>query len=179
MVDTRMRERARVPLWRRPSVLIGGGLVLAALVVFVLVWFQPQALLFDRVVDEGFPTAGETMADEPVDDATEDDAAEDDDPVEDDGADAEAMAEGRGKAQADSLRAARRDVYAKKLDAPRRGVGHRLVSASALRKDDMVLVETSEMFPGDGGVVEGVASVTTLPLLQFLAPQANTSPSPA
>jgi K+-transporting ATPase ATPase B chain len=72
---------------------------------------------------------------------------------------AEAMAEGRGKAQADSLRAARRDVQAKKLDAPRRGVGHRLVSASALRKDDIVLVETGEMIPGDGEVVEGIASV--------------------
>jgi K+-transporting ATPase ATPase B chain len=72
---------------------------------------------------------------------------------------AEAMAEGRGKAQADSLRAARRDVQAKKLSAPRRGVGHQLVSASALRKDDIVLIETGEMIPGDGEVVDGVASV--------------------
>ncbi len=72
---------------------------------------------------------------------------------------AEAMAEGRGKAQADSLRAARRDVQAKKLDSPRRGGSQQLVSASALRKDDIVLVETGEMIPGDGEVVDGVASV--------------------
>jgi K+-transporting ATPase ATPase B chain len=72
---------------------------------------------------------------------------------------AEAMAEGRGKAQADSLRATRRDVQAKKLDAPRHGANHRLVSASTLRKDDVVLVETGEMIPGDGEVIEGVASV--------------------
>jgi K+-transporting ATPase ATPase B chain len=72
---------------------------------------------------------------------------------------AEAMAEGRGKAQADSLRATRRDVQAKKLDAPRRGANHRLVSAATLRKDDVVLVETGDMIPVDGDVVEGVASV--------------------
>jgi K+-transporting ATPase ATPase B chain len=72
---------------------------------------------------------------------------------------AEAMAEGRGKAQADSLRATRRDVQAKKLDAPRRGANQHLVSAATLRKDDIVLVETGEMIAGDGEVVEGVASV--------------------
>jgi K+-transporting ATPase ATPase B chain len=72
---------------------------------------------------------------------------------------AEAMAEGRGKAQADSLRATRRDVQAKKLDAPHRGADHHLVSAATLRKDDVVLVETGEMIPGDGEIVDGVASV--------------------
>ena len=72
---------------------------------------------------------------------------------------AEAMAEGRGKAQADSLRATRRDVQAKKLAAPRYGAAVALVSAATLRKDDIVLIETGEMIPGDGEVIEGVASV--------------------
>jgi potassium-transporting ATPase ATP-binding subunit len=72
---------------------------------------------------------------------------------------AEAMAEGRGKAQADSLRATRRDVPAKKLAEPRFGAAHRAVSASTLRKDDVVLVEAGEFIPSDGEVVEGVASV--------------------
>ena len=72
---------------------------------------------------------------------------------------AEAMAEGRGKAQADSLRATRRDVQAKKLEAPHRSANHHRVSAATLRKDDVVLVETGETIPGDGEVVDGVASV--------------------
>jgi K+-transporting ATPase ATPase B chain len=72
---------------------------------------------------------------------------------------AEAMAEGRGKAQADSLRNARKDVVAKKLDAPRLGARHASVAASTLRKDDVVLVEAGEFIPGDGEIVEGVASV--------------------
>jgi K+-transporting ATPase ATPase B chain len=72
---------------------------------------------------------------------------------------AEAMAEGRGKAQADSLRQARRDVVAKKLDEPRYGASHRPVSAASLRKDDVVLVEAGEMVPADGEAIEGVASV--------------------
>src|SRR5262245_37495711 len=53
---------------------------------------------------------------------------------------AEAMAEGRGKAQADTLRATRRDVQAKKLNEPRHGAAFDLVAASALRKDDVLLV---------------------------------------
>src|SRR3954469_24492845 len=72
---------------------------------------------------------------------------------------AEAMAEGRGKAQADALRAARRDVSAKKLDAPRRTAGQQLVSASQLRMGDVVLVEAGDHVPADGEVIEGVASV--------------------
>jgi K+-transporting ATPase ATPase B chain len=72
---------------------------------------------------------------------------------------AEAMAAGRGKAQANSLRATRRDVQAKKLDAPSLGAAHHLVSASTLRKDDIVLVQIGEMIPSDGEVVEGAASV--------------------
>ncbi|MEO8395687.1 MAG: potassium-transporting ATPase subunit KdpB, partial [Chloroflexota bacterium] len=72
---------------------------------------------------------------------------------------AEAMAEGRGKAQADSLRKARRDVTAKKLAAPKYGAKFSDVSAGALRKDDVILVETGDTIAGDGEVIEGIASV--------------------
>jgi K+-transporting ATPase ATPase B chain len=72
---------------------------------------------------------------------------------------AEAMAEGRGKAQADTLRKARRDVHAKKLASPNRAAKVTEVSAGALRKDDVVLVESGDTIPGDGEVIEGVASV--------------------
>ncbi len=72
---------------------------------------------------------------------------------------AEAMAEGRGKAQADSLRQARRDVSANKLAEPRHGAASQKVSASALRKADVVLVSAGEQVPADGEVIEGVASV--------------------
>ena len=72
---------------------------------------------------------------------------------------AEAMAEGRGKAQADALRAARRDVLARKLDGPRKTAGHQLLSASQLRMGDVVLVGAGDIVPADGEVIEGVASV--------------------
>jgi K+-transporting ATPase ATPase B chain len=72
---------------------------------------------------------------------------------------AEAMAEGRGKAQADTLRASRKDVQAKKLSAPRRDAVVVPVSAGTLRKGDVVLVEAGDQIPGDGEVIEGVASV--------------------
>jgi K+-transporting ATPase ATPase B chain len=86
---------------------------------------------------------------------------------------AEAMAEGRGKAQADSLRQARRELTAKKLGAVEPGREHRAVwnrqsgrrdtfapvPANQLQKGDVVLVEAGDFIPGDGEVVEGVASV--------------------
>src|SRR2546426_194251 len=72
---------------------------------------------------------------------------------------AEAMAEGRGKAQAASLRKARRDLQAKKLARPQRGASFELVPATTLRKGQVVLVETGDFIPADGEVVEGVASV--------------------
>jgi K+-transporting ATPase ATPase B chain len=72
---------------------------------------------------------------------------------------AEAIAEGRGKAQAASLRRARRDVQAKKLDEPRHGSRHQRVAAPSLRKGEYVLVEAGDIIPADGTVVEGVASV--------------------
>jgi K+-transporting ATPase ATPase B chain len=72
---------------------------------------------------------------------------------------AEAMAEGRGKAQADALRKARRDVNAKKLTTPKYGAKYTEVSAATLCKDDVVVLEPSDIIPGDGEVIEGVASV--------------------
>ncbi len=72
---------------------------------------------------------------------------------------AEAMAEGRGKAQADTLRRARRDTAAKKLTRPDRDSAYSVVSASHLRKGDVVLVEAGDLLPSDGEVIEGVASV--------------------
>jgi potassium-transporting ATPase ATP-binding subunit len=72
---------------------------------------------------------------------------------------AEAMAEGRGKAQAASLRKARRELQAKLLARPERAAKLELVSASRLRKGQMVLVEAGDFIPVDGTVVEGVASV--------------------
>ena len=86
---------------------------------------------------------------------------------------AEAMAEGRGKAQADSLRRARRELTAKKLGTVDPGsephaVWNRqfqrrdtfsVVSANQLKKGDVVLVEAGDFIPADGEVVDGVASV--------------------
>ena len=72
---------------------------------------------------------------------------------------AEAMAEGRGKAQAASLRKARRELQAKRLTRPERGAKFETVSASTLRKGQVVLVEAGDFVPVDGTVVEGVASV--------------------
>ncbi len=72
---------------------------------------------------------------------------------------AEAMAEGRGKAQADSLRKSKRDVKAKRLRSGDRQGSFDTVDAPDLRINDLVLVEAGETVPGDGEVVEGVASV--------------------
>jgi K+-transporting ATPase ATPase B chain len=72
---------------------------------------------------------------------------------------AESVAEGRGKAQAEALRASRRDVQAKKLSQPERDAKITTVPSSQLRKGDFVLVEAGDIIPGDGEVVVGVASV--------------------
>jgi potassium-transporting ATPase ATP-binding subunit len=72
---------------------------------------------------------------------------------------AEAVAEGRSKAQAAFLRSAKRDIAAKKLDEPRYGSNYSKVSGSTLRKGDVVLIEAGDFVPGDGDVIEGVASV--------------------
>ncbi|MCL4234884.1 MAG: HAD-IC family P-type ATPase, partial [Deltaproteobacteria bacterium] len=72
---------------------------------------------------------------------------------------AEALAESRGKAQADSLRQSRKDVSAKKLRGTDRTAPHEVVSGATLRKGDVVLVEAGEVIPADGDIIEGVASV--------------------
>ncbi|MEW6037641.1 MAG: potassium-transporting ATPase subunit KdpB [Pseudomonadota bacterium] len=72
---------------------------------------------------------------------------------------AEAVAEGRAKAQAASLRSAKREVMAKKLDEPRHGSNYSKVAGSTLRRGDVVLIEAGDFIPGDGEVIEGVAAV--------------------
>lgn len=72
---------------------------------------------------------------------------------------AEAMAEGRGKAQADTLRKTRRDTQAKVLPGVNRAATFKLVPSSHLRLGDIVLIEAGDFIPGDGEVLEGVASV--------------------
>ena len=72
---------------------------------------------------------------------------------------AEALAEGRSKAQAASLRSAKKDVVAKKLNEPHPRSPIRIMTASDLRRGDVVLVETGDVIPADGEVIEGVASV--------------------
>jgi len=72
---------------------------------------------------------------------------------------AEAMAEGRGKAQADSLRKARRDIQAKQISQPQKDATPKLVTASELRKGDLVICEAGDAIPVDGEIVLGVASV--------------------
>ena len=80
---------------------------------------------------------------------------------------AEAMAEGRGKAQAEALRRARQDLTAKKRMAAGQGAPdyrfhgseYKLVPGSTLRLGDVVLVEAGDLIPSDGEVIEGIASV--------------------
>jgi K+-transporting ATPase ATPase B chain len=72
---------------------------------------------------------------------------------------AEAMAEGRSKAQAESLRSMRKAVTARKLAAPRHDAAATMVSANALRLGDVVLVNAGDTIPCDGEVIEGGASV--------------------
>jgi K+-transporting ATPase ATPase B chain len=68
---------------------------------------------------------------------------------------AEAVAEGRGKAQAESLRKARRETLARRL----RGEREEKVPATELRRDDVVVCEAGDVIPADGEVIEGIASV--------------------
>ncbi|MDP9298015.1 MAG: potassium-transporting ATPase subunit KdpB [Actinomycetota bacterium] len=69
---------------------------------------------------------------------------------------AEAMAEGRGKAQADALRKTRADLVARRL---RSDGSEETVPAAQLRAGDTVVVEAGELIPGDGDIIEGIASV--------------------
>ena len=72
---------------------------------------------------------------------------------------AEAIAEGRSKAQAASLKSARKDTIAKKLARPERGAPSTAVPSSQLRRGDLVYVEQGDLVPGDGEVIGGVASI--------------------
>jgi K+-transporting ATPase ATPase B chain len=71
----------------------------------------------------------------------------------------EALAEGRGKAQAAALRRTRKETRAKKLIQPKYGAKYELVSSSALRQNDVFLVEAGDTIPADGEVIDGIASV--------------------
>ncbi len=81
---------------------------------------------------------------------------------------AEALAEGRGRAQAASLRATKADLQAKLLT----GVGDTwgMVSATQLQKGEIVLIETGDLIPADGEVIEGVASVNEAAITGESAP---------
>jgi K+-transporting ATPase ATPase B chain len=72
---------------------------------------------------------------------------------------AEAVAEGRSKAQAAALRSAKRDTIAKKLDKPQTTASWSRVASTSLKKGDLFLVEAGDFISADGEVVEGVASV--------------------
>ncbi|MGO4706186.1 potassium-transporting ATPase subunit KdpB [Microvirga sp. 2MCAF38] len=83
---------------------------------------------------------------------------------------AEAVAEGRGRAQANTLRQARTDTVAKKLhDRNRRELFQR-VSAVDLQVGDLVLVEAGDLIPGDGEVIDGIASVNEAAITGESAP---------
>jgi K+-transporting ATPase ATPase B chain len=71
----------------------------------------------------------------------------------------EALAEGRGKAQAEALRRTRRETQAKKLRQPKRDAPPEIVASTALRQGDVMLVEAGDIIPVDGEVMEGIASV--------------------
>ncbi len=83
---------------------------------------------------------------------------------------AEAVAEGRSKAQAASLRSVKRDVMAKKLTKPKLRTSVTKVSSTELRKGDVFLVEAGDMIPADGEVIEGVASVNEAAITGESAP---------
>lgn len=72
---------------------------------------------------------------------------------------AEALAEGRGKAQADSLRAAKKDVEAHRIESVEDKDHFTVVPGTELTRGDLVIVRAGEQIPGDGDVIEGAASV--------------------
>lgn len=72
---------------------------------------------------------------------------------------AEALAEGRGKAQADSLRAAKKDVEAHRIESVEDKEHFTVVTGTELTRGDLVIVRAGEQIPGDGDVIEGAASV--------------------
>jgi potassium-transporting ATPase ATP-binding subunit len=82
---------------------------------------------------------------------------------------AEAIAEGRGKAQAAALRRQRTETQAKLLAGPG-GSGHKLVPSTSLKVGDVVLVEAGDTIPSDGEVIEGIASVNEAAITGESAP---------
>lgn len=83
---------------------------------------------------------------------------------------AEAVAEGRGRAQADALRKLRSDVVAKKLAQPQQRTRFEQIAAEDLQLGDFVIVEAGDIIPADGEVVEGVASVNESAVTGEFAP---------
>ncbi|MFG1395414.1 potassium-transporting ATPase subunit KdpB [Roseixanthobacter pseudopolyaromaticivorans] len=83
---------------------------------------------------------------------------------------AEAVAEGRGRAQAESLKRARTDTVAKKLADPKNRERFSSVSALDLKVGDIVLVEAGDLVPGDGEIIEGIASVNEAAITGESAP---------
>jgi K+-transporting ATPase ATPase B chain len=71
----------------------------------------------------------------------------------------EALAEGRGKAQAEALRRSRRDTTAKRLHNPQRNSTFDVITSSDLQKGDVYLVEAGDIIAADGEIIEGIASV--------------------
>ena len=71
----------------------------------------------------------------------------------------EALAEGRGKAQAEALRRTRQMTQAKKLRQPHHGAAYDLVPSPSIHKGEVFLVEAGDIIPVDGEVIEGIASV--------------------
>jgi len=83
---------------------------------------------------------------------------------------AEAIAEGRGKAQAAALRRQRTETQAKLLTGPEGRSGHKLVPSTSLKVGDVVLVEAGDTVPSDGEVTEGIASVNEAAITGESAP---------
>jgi potassium-transporting ATPase ATP-binding subunit len=83
---------------------------------------------------------------------------------------AEAIAEGRGKAQAAALRRQRTETQAKLLTGPEGRSGHKLVPSTSLKVGDVVLVEAGDTIPSDGEVIEGIASVNEAAITGESAP---------
>jgi len=81
---------------------------------------------------------------------------------------AEAVAEGRGKAQADALRKSKTEAIARRLVGKERR--EESVPASSLRKGDLVIVEANQIIPGDGTIIEGIASVNEAAITGESAP---------
>jgi K+-transporting ATPase ATPase B chain len=83
---------------------------------------------------------------------------------------AEAVAEGRGKAQAETLRRQRTETQAKLVTGPDDSQSYRLIPSAALKVDNIVLVEAGDVIPSDGEVIEGMASVNEAAITGESAP---------